>query len=66
MYGTFYVPPCIPAVVSFGLECSIELSLKCNAEAVIVVADINDNHLYPHCRKVKDIMRLYNLLLLIQ
>jgi hypothetical protein len=25
------------------------------------VWDFNDNQLNPHCRKVKDIMRLYNL-----
>jgi hypothetical protein len=28
---------------------------------LIVVGDFNDNQLNPHCRKVKDIMRLYNL-----
>jgi hypothetical protein len=30
-------------------------------DAVFVVWDFNDNQLNPHCRKVKDIMRLYNL-----
>jgi hypothetical protein len=43
------------------MEYSIELSLNSNADAVIVVGDFNDNQLNPHCCKVKDIMRLYNL-----
>jgi hypothetical protein len=41
--------------VWLSLEYSIELSLDCNADAVI------DTQLNPHCRKVKDIMKLYNL-----
>ena len=61
MYGTFYVPLSSPAAVWLSLEYSIELSLDCNVDAVIVVGDFNDNQLNPHCRKVKDIMRLYNL-----
>ena len=61
LYGTFYVPPSSPAAVWLSLEYSIELSLNCNADAVIVLGDFNDNQLNPHCRKVKDIMRLYNL-----
>ena len=40
------------------MEYSIELSLDCNADAVFVVGDFNDNQLNPHCRKVKDIMSL--------
>ena len=35
--------------------------MDCNADAVIVEGDFNDNQLNPHCRKVKDIMRLYVL-----
>jgi hypothetical protein len=61
LYGTFYVPPSSPATVWLSLEYSIELSLKCNADAVIVVDDFSDNQLNPNCRRVKDIMRLYNL-----
>ena len=61
MYGTFYVPPSSPTAVWLSFEYSIELSLDCNADAVIVVGDFNDNKLNPHCRKIKDIMRLYNL-----
>ena len=61
MYGTFYVPPSSPTVVWLSLEISIELSLDHNADAVIIEGDFNDNQLNPHCRKVKDIMRSYNL-----
>jgi hypothetical protein len=61
MYGTFYVPPSSPTAVWLSLEISIELSLDCNADAVIVVGDFNDNQLNPHCRKVKDIMRSNSL-----
>ena len=61
MYGTFYVPPSSPATVCLSLEYSIKLSLNCNANAVILVDDFNDNQLNPQCRKVKDTMRLYNL-----
>ena len=61
LYGTFYVPPSSPTAVWLSLEYSIELSLNCNPDAVIVVGDFNDNQLNPHCRKVKDIKRLYNL-----
>jgi hypothetical protein len=61
MYRTVYVPPSSPAAVWLSLEYSIELSLNCNADVVIVVGDFNDNQLNPHCCKVKDIMRLYNL-----
>jgi hypothetical protein len=61
MYGTFYIHPGSPAEVCFSLEYSIELSLDCNADAVFVVWDFSDNQLNPHCRNVKDIMRLYNL-----
>jgi hypothetical protein len=43
------------------MEYSIELFLDCNTDAVIVEGDCNDNQLNPHCRKVKDIMRLYDL-----
>jgi hypothetical protein len=56
-----YVPPISPAAVLLGLEYSIELSLNCNADAVIVVSDFSDNQLNPHCRKIKDSMILYNL-----
>jgi hypothetical protein len=48
-------------VLWLSLDYSIELFLNCNAAAVIVVGDFNDNQLSPHCCKVKDIMRLYNL-----
>jgi hypothetical protein len=61
MYGTFYVPPSSPTVVWLSLEISIELSLDCNADAVIIEGDFNDSQLNPHFRKVKDIMRSYNL-----
>jgi hypothetical protein len=61
LYGTFYVPPSSPAAVWLSLEYSMELSLNCNVDAVILVGDFNDNQLNPQCRKVKDIMRLYNL-----
>ena len=61
MYGTFYVPPSSPTAVWLSLEISIELSLDYNADAVIIEGDFNDNQLNPHCRKVKDIMRSYNL-----
>ena len=54
-------PPSSQAAVWLSLEYFIELSLNCNADVVIVVSDFNDNQLNPHCRKVKDIMRLYNL-----
>ena len=43
------------------MEYSIELSLDCNADTVIVEGDFNDNQLNLHYRKVKDIMRLYDL-----
>jgi hypothetical protein len=55
MYGTCYVPPSSPVAEWLSLDYSIELSLNCNADAVI------DNQLNPHCRNVKDIMKLYNL-----
>ena len=46
----------------YGLVWNIlQNCLNCNADAVVVVGDFNDNQLNPHCRKVKDIMRLYNL-----
>ena len=61
LYGTFYVPPSSPAAVWLSLEYYIELSLNCNADAVIVVGDFNDNQLNSHCRKVKDIMIMHNL-----
>ena len=61
LYGTFYVPLSSPVAVWLSLEYSMELSLNCNADAVILVGDFNDNQLNPQCRKVKDIMRLYNL-----
>jgi hypothetical protein len=47
LYGTLYVPPSSPAAVWLSLEYSIELSLDCNADAVIVVGDYNDNQLNP-------------------
>ena len=42
LYGTFYVPPSSPAAVWLSLVYSIEPSLNCNADAVIVVGDFND------------------------
>jgi hypothetical protein len=61
MYGTCYVPPSSPAEVSLNLEYSLELSLNYNADAVILVGDFNNNQFNSQCRKVKDIMRLFNL-----
>ena len=39
-----------PSTEWFGLEYSLELSLNCNADAVIVVGDVNDNQLLAHGR----------------
>ena len=53
MYGTVYVPPSSPAAVWLSLAYSIELSLNCNADVVIVVGDFNDNQLNPIVVKSK-------------
>ena len=56
MYVTLYVPQSSSAAVWLRMEYSIELSLDCNADAVFVVRDFNDNQLNPHCQRHHEIV----------